>query len=279
ALQELSDLTRKIHLEENKSHANERNIQKPIQFLFKLFVLKPFFIMLFFNVIQAFCGLNLFTFYAVDMLSKTRRHGIQILDDYYTNILITSLRTITTFITCFVMFSVGRRKLAIASGICSFIPAFIVGFILISNNSDFIPSNTEAYVIFISIITYSIGMSFGFFILPVIMIGETQTSKIRGFACGCIYAMNDLILGGVLKIYPWLMSNLQIHGMFLLFGVSCAVCTVFVFLFLPETQGLTLLEIEENFKQSNILWITRKKANGTNKQEEKIKFLDNATNL
>ncbi|KAJ9600460.1 hypothetical protein L9F63_009230, partial [Diploptera punctata] len=87
---------------------------------------------------------------------------------------------------------------------------------------------------------------------------------IRGLACGYIYAMNELVLGGVLKLYPWLIHSLQIHGLFILFTISCGICTIFVYLFLPETQGLSLQEIEEYFRQPNILWITRKTVNKNN---------------
>ncbi|KAJ9580037.1 hypothetical protein L9F63_004330 [Diploptera punctata] len=259
ANEELNYMIRKLHPEDNTSlFTIKQKIIGLKNLLIKPFVLKPFLIMHFFNAIQPFCGLNVFIYYAVDMLSKTRRNEIQMFDDYYTNMIITSLRVITTIISCFLIFSVGRRKLAIASGICSFIPAFIVGFILTPNNSDLIPSYIEAYAVFILITIYTIGMTFGFFIIPALMIGETQYSKFRGFACGYIFAMNELILGGVLKIYPWLMSNLQIHGMFFMFGISCAVCTIFVYLFVPETRRLSLMEIEDYFKQSNILWINRK---------------------
>ncbi|KAJ9580038.1 hypothetical protein L9F63_004331, partial [Diploptera punctata] len=267
AKEELKDLIKRLRGEESSSTTRQKIITM-VKYLFKPFVLKPFLIMLFFNAIQAFCGLNLFTFYAVDMLSKTRRHGIEVLDDYYTNILVSSLRTITIITTCFLIFSIGRRQLALASGISSFIPALIIGFILIPSNSGSIPASIEIYILFILIIIYAIGMTFGFYALTGIMIGETQPSKIRGFACGFIYAMNDLVLGSILKLYPWLISTLEIHGMFLMFGVSCALCTVFVYFFLPETQGLTLLEIEDYFKQPNIMWVTRKRKDKNIEDEE-----------
>jgi SP family facilitated glucose transporter-like MFS transporter 8 len=111
-------------------------------------------------------------------------------------------------------------------------------------------------------------MSFGFFALPSIMLGETQPSNVRGFACAYIYAMNDLLLGGFLKLYPWMLTALQIHGLFLLFGISCAVCTIFLYFFLPETQGLTLQQIEDYFLQPNIMWITRNRYQNERKETE-----------
>jgi len=157
------------------------------------------------------------------------------------------------------MLRAGRRTLAIISGILSSLSAICLGIL-----------QFEANLTFALVIIYVSGMSFGFFFLPAIMIGETQPSYFRGFACGYIFTMNDLLLGGFLKMYPWMLTTLQIHGLFLLFGISCAVCTIFVYLFLPETQGLTLQQIEDYFLQPNIMWITRHRYQNGRKEIEDV---------
>jgi len=182
----------------------------------------------------------------VDILSKTRNDGTEVMDDYYSNVLISGVRIITVLFSTVLMLRAGRRTLAMISGILSTLSALCLGILQL-----------EANLTFALINIYVGSMSFGFFALPSVMIGETQPSHIRGFACGYIYTMNDLILAGFLKIYPWIMITLQIHGLFLLFGISCAVCTIFLYFFLPETQGLTLQQIEDYFLQPNIMWITR----------------------
>jgi hypothetical protein len=159
------------------------------------------------------------------------------------------------------------------SGTLSSLSALCLGIILSLSRTKFglpITPQLEANVTFALINIYAGSMSFGFFSLPAIMIGETQPSHIRGFACGYIYTMNDLLLGGFLKIYPWMSITLQIHGLFLLFGISCAVCTIFLYLFLPETQGLTLQQIEDYFMQTNIMWITRHKYQNERKETENV---------
>jgi hypothetical protein len=159
------------------------------------------------------------------------------------------------------------------SGILSSLSALCLGIILSLNITEYsstISPTLEAYVRFILIIIYAGSMSFGFYTLPALMIGETQPSHIRGFACGYIYTMNDLVLGGAVKIYPWMSSTLEIHGLFLLFGISCVICTIFVYLFLPETQGLTLQQIEDYFQQPNIMWTTRSRHQNQKKVTEDI---------
>jgi MFS family permease len=157
------------------------------------------------------------------------------------------------------MLRAGRRTLAMISGILSSLSALCLGILQLEDN-----------LTFALVIIYAGGMSFGFFNLPAIMIGETQPSHFRGFACGYIYTMNDLLLGGFLKMYPWMSTTLQIRGIFLLFGISCAVCTIFLYLFLPETQGLTLQQIEDYFLQPNIMWITRHKYKDERKETEDV---------
>ena len=171
------------------------------------------------------------------------------------------------------MLRAGRRTLAMISGTLSSLSALCLGIILSLSRTKFgspVTPQLEANVIFALINIYAGSMSFGFFSLPTIMIGETQPSHFRGFACGYIFTMNDLLLGGFLKIYPWTSITLQIHGLFLLFGISCAVCTIFLYLFLPETQGLTLQQIEDYFLQPNIMWITRHRYQNERKEPQGV---------
>ncbi|PSN45472.1 hypothetical protein C0J52_08666 [Blattella germanica] len=212
-----------------------RDMKKVLRGYFVPHILKPFFIIHVFNIFQAFCGLGIFTFYTVNIISHTKTDGIEVLDDYITTI-------------------------ALFSGVFSSISALSLGAILlmrITENGSPISPDLEVKIIFTLLLVYAGSMSFGFFALPSIMIGETQAAHVRGFACGYIYSINDLLLGAVVKIYPWIINNLQIHGLFIAFGVSCVMCTLYVTLFLPETQGLTLAEIEDYFRQDNVLWVTR----------------------
>ena len=200
-----------------------------------------------------------------------RKDETHIMDDYSTNVIVSGVRVITVLISSVLMLRAGRRTLAMISGILSSISALCLGIVLSLSTTKFslsISPQLEANVTLALVIIYAGSMSFGFFALPSVMIGETQPSHIRGYACGYIYTMNDLLLGGFLKMYPWMSTNLQMHGLFLLFGISCAICTIFLYIFLPETQGLTLQQIEDYFLQPNIMWITRHRYQNERKETE-----------
>lgn len=195
------------------------------------------------------------------------------MDDYSTTVLVSGVRVVTVLVSSFLMLRVGRRTLAMISGVFSSVSSLCLGALLCLSSLEFgspISPQIEANIAFVLILVYAGGMSFGFFGLPSVMIGETQPAHVRGFACGYIYTLNDLLLGGVVKIYPWMSSNLQIHGLFFMFGISCVMCTIFVYLFLPETQGLTLQQIEDYFRKPNIMWINRNKYSDGRTESEDI---------
>lgn len=281
AKDELNDLISRLRSRDQYRHTSlvSQRITQTLRHFFKIRILKPFFIIHSFNVLQAFCGLGILTYYTVDVLSKTRKVGTEILDDYSATVVISGVRVVTVLASSFLMLKIGRRTIAMVSGIFSSASALCLAIVLSLNNMESgspISPQLEANITFTSILIYAGSMSFGFFALPSIMIGETQPSHVRGFACGYIYTMNDLLLGSVVKMYPWMLSNLQMHGLFLFFGISCVVCTTFVYLFLPETQGLTLQQIEDYFRQPNIMWVTRNKyANET--QDQDVDFSSMAT--
>lgn len=54
-------------------------------------------------------------------------------------------------------------------------------------------------------------------------------------------------------------SSMGMAGVFGLFGASSTLATIVLFLLLPETKGKSLLQIEQYYQKSNILWQTRKK--------------------
>ncbi|KAJ4446610.1 hypothetical protein ANN_13307 [Periplaneta americana] len=226
-------------------------------------ILKPFLISHFFNTIQCICGLNLFTYYSIDILSKLRRNSSHGPDDVIANIILSVVRLAATLLTAVLFIRVGRRPIGIVSGLGSFFFATALGVLItVQTSEDRYPMSeaVEAWINFSIVILFFSFISLGFFVLPPLMIGEMQSSTMRSYVCGYIYTTNDLILGAVIKEYPSLSNNLGMNGLFFLFGSSCLVCTVFIILFLPETKDRTLFEIEDYFKQDNVLWLTRKKS-------------------
>lgn len=94
-------------------------------------------------------------------------------------------------------------------------------------------------------------------ILPGVMLGELLPSRVRGLAGGVTFMLFNFLLFGTAKVFPFAKAQMGIHGVFWFFGAVSLLASVFLFLTLPETKGVTLSRIEDYFAEKNFLWARR----------------------
>ena len=213
-------------------------------------ILKPFFTIHIFNIMQIVCGTNLFIFYALDIITGMNVDGD--LDVNLTNILTSGTRVVFMAVSCFILVWIGRRPMCISSGIGSGTAAVLLGTLIYFK---YAPS----WLVMTLILIYVAFNTYGYFVLPPSMIGEILPSKIRCIAGAYIFTLNDVGMFGATKVFPSVSAVVGAYGLFWIFGISSLLCALFLYLLLPETKGRSLVEVEEYFLQSNVLWITRNK--------------------
>lgn len=158
---------------------------------------------------------------------------------------------------CVLLLQVTRRFLVMMSGIGTAICALSLAFLLSNGpGTGVVPP--------ILILGYVAFNTLGFFPLPGLMIGELLPTKVRGLYGGYIFCLFNTMLFGLTKLYPIIKNNIGMSGVFALFGISSSLATIVIFLLLPETKGKSLIQIEQYYQKSNILWLTRKKAETQN---------------
>lgn len=119
-------------------------------------------------------------------------------------------------------------------------------------------SEIDVYFPAACIVTY-IAFNTGFLVMAGIMIGELLPAKIRGRVGGYIFALFNIVLFSVAKVFPLVHLTLRTEGLFLLFGSASIIAAGALYIILPETKGRTLGEIEDYFGQNNWLWMSKKK--------------------
>lgn len=87
--------------------------------------------------------------------------------------------------------------------------------------------------------------SFGFGPVPWLMMGELFAQDIKGFAAALAGTTNWLLAFLITKTFTSLRASLGSGGTFWLFSGLTILGAVFVFMFLPETKGKSLAEIQE----------------------------------
>lgn len=223
--------------------------------------LKPIIIVNVFNLVQTVCGTYLVIFYAVNLISYTENDAGTI-DKFLVAVLTALCRLVFITIACFLLYWVGRRPLAIFSGLGSSAAALGIGTFIYCRYPVSEPMDT--WIVTGFILTFVATNTLGFLVLPGISLGELLPVRIRGCSGGYSFAIFNLSLFFITKIFPSMLQVMGSHGAFWMFGVSSLLGTLFLYLFFPETKGKTLEEIEDYFAESNVMWITRKTHHSTN---------------
>ncbi|MFA9391305.1 MAG: sugar porter family MFS transporter [Prolixibacteraceae bacterium] len=89
--------------------------------------------------------------------------------------------------------------------------------------------------------------SFAISVGPVmwVLFSELFPNRIRGIAISFIGFINSAISFSVQLVFPWELENLGNAGTFMIYGVFGLLGLIFVLIFLPETKGKTLEELEK----------------------------------
>lgn len=104
--------------------------------------------------------------------------------------------------------------------------------------------NIRASLVLIAIIGFV--ASFAISLGPVmwVLLSEIFPNQYRGMAISLAGFWNSAVSASVTFIFPWELSHLGSAGTFLGYGLMAAAAVVFVLLFIPETKGKTLEELE-----------------------------------
>lgn len=259
--QELEDMEQQTR--KNKKKPSTLNALKALR---KPESYKPLLIMNGFFLFQQLTGTFVVIFYAVAVVHEA---GVTT-DPFVVAVLIGITRLIFTIVAAWMSRKFGRRPTALISGTGMTISlmvlathlfiqhqqADLVRSIEVTNNETLNltaeidnnpPERPPSFLPMISILIYIMSSTIGFLTLPWAMIGEVFPVQIRGVASGFTTSMTYIFSFIAVKLFPYMMEVMQKHGVFYFYGVMALYGTVFLFFFLPETQGKTLAEIESHF--------------------------------
>ncbi|KAG5873446.1 hypothetical protein JTB14_007213 [Gonioctena quinquepunctata] len=237
----------KIMLErqQEQTSAGSTTYKMKLQELFVPEFLKPLGIIVVYIVANQWAGINAITFYTVSIMKETIGEG---LNEYLAMLIVDIIRVFMSVLACILLRKIGRRPLAIVSGIGT-----SVALLVLSLHTFLAKTNTNlasaSYIPMTSLVVYIAFISIGFVPLPWAMIGEVFPLKNRSIGSGISTFMAFTAFFSVVKTSPDMFLNLGTSGTFLTYGIVAVMATIFVYFFLPETKGRVLHEIEDSFKR------------------------------
>ncbi|KAH8254808.1 hypothetical protein KR032_012300, partial [Drosophila birchii] len=247
AQKEVNDMKQRLSRERATTKTNENIFQLCCQRV----AIKPLVIVIVFSLLQMFSGTFIVIFYAIDIISE---FGADF-DTKQAAIWTAAVRVICCMVFCAILIFVRRRRIMIISGIgsgtfCLVLSAFMyarLGEPMMSYDVLVAGCCLLGYIVF----------NTALMVMPGIMIGELFPARIRGRTAGGVFASMNVALFIFAKGFPAIQAFLKMRGVFLVFGISSFLLTIFMCLFQPETKGRSLDHIEDYFNGDNWLWFRR----------------------
>lgn len=236
---EFNDLLMSTKTDESTSFKEKlRLISRPSAY-------KPFIIVSIYFLLSQFSGLNVVTFYAVDVI----RDSGSTFDKYMATIVLGFIRLAFTVIGCMLMWRLGRKPLSYVSSVgCGISMLCFAGYMY--QNAIWVAAGQPAsntWFPIASLFVFYACSTIGYLIVPWVMIGEVFPRQIRGMLGGVATCVGHFSIFIVLQTYPMLQELVTKPGTFAVYGVVSLLSTVFFYYFCPETKNKTLQEIEDSF--------------------------------
>ncbi|KAH8316354.1 hypothetical protein KR067_005671 [Drosophila pandora] len=223
----------------SQADADRQGTQNTMLELLKRSNFKPLSISLGLMFFQQLSGINAVIFYTVSIFKDAG----STIDGNVCTIIVGVVNFLATFIATLLIDRAGRKILLYVSNIAMIITLFVLGgfFYCKAHGPDV---SHLGWLPLSCFVIYILGFSLGFGPIPWLMMGEILPAKIRGSAASVATAFNWTCTFVVTKTFQDMIDVMGAHGAFWLFGAICFIGLFFVILYVPETQGKTLEDIE-----------------------------------
>ncbi|CAI9777839.1 unnamed protein product [Fraxinus pennsylvanica] len=160
------------------------------------------------------------------------------------------IQVIATAISTWLVDKTGRRLLLIVSSSGMVLSLLLVAVSFFSKG--FVSEDSTAYGIFgilsvVGVVCMVIAFSLGMGPIPWLIMSEILPVKIKGLA-GSVATLANWLLSWVITMTAPLLLDWSSGGTFTLFMLMCAFTVLFVAIWVPETKGKTLEEIQFSFR-------------------------------
>lgn len=230
---------KKSHLLETMSFS-EKVVNFAKKFKQKNF-LKPLAIVFFLGILCETSGRHFFPAYAVDIIMEIT-HDKE--NSLYYIIGVDLLSLVSAIISCILIKVIGRKPLLFFSGITATVLLLTISLVsyLISRGFE-MPGNPWLVPTLVG--TFFVVANLGCTAIPFVIYAEIFPMAHRECGAGLGGATLTFTFFIYLKVMPYLLTNLKLHGMFAVFSVGMVVSLVYLYFEMPETRNRTLQEIEE----------------------------------
>ncbi|XP_075903182.1 solute carrier family 2, facilitated glucose transporter member 8 [Nelusetta ayraudi] len=210
-------------------------------------VYKPLAIGAMLMVFQQMTGINAIMFYAENIFEQAHFKESDL-----ASVIVGAIQVVFTAVAALIMDKAGRKVLLIISGVAMALSttAFGIYFYMTAhhNPASGEPQTNLAWLALASTGVFITGFALGWGPIPWLVMSEIFPVKVRGFASAVCVLTNWSMAFLITKTFQNMMVSLTSAGTFWLFSFMCFINVVFTMIFVPETKGKTLEQIEATFR-------------------------------
>lgn len=218
---------------------------------------RPFLILNGLFLIMLFSGSFAIGFYAVEIFRKADPHHNEHQGGYLSAIGVGAIRLIGSllFIPAIMYFS--RRFLICVSAMIMSIALAVLGLAMYAHNgTNLIPYELPHWLPLACITLYMAVDPLGLGSVPFVYIAEFYPAEMRSLLSGITIGLSNLELFIVVKTFPMLTDSYGDGAVFWVYSGFCLLAVIFTLIFIPETKGKSLEEIENHFSYKRNLHVT-----------------------
>ena len=236
------DIDAKKEIQDIKTTLNSEIKEK--KFIFKKWMLMPFVVGIGIMFAQICTGINTIIYYAPTIF-KTAGFDSNLTAIYATTG-IGVVNFIMTIVAVFFTDKIGRKPLLYFGLTGVMLSLFALGTSFAFAN---VLGSSLKWVAVGSLITYIICFAMSLGPIGWILVSEVFPLKIRGIAMSICTVSNFAFNFFVVGSFPILLHRIGGAWTFWMFGAVSFLCIIFVYFFIPETKGISLEQIESNWRK------------------------------
>lgn len=219
------------------------NEDKKEKFVFKKWLIMPFVIGIGIMFAQICTGVNTIIYYAPTIFKYAG------FDSNTSAIYATGIIGVVNFLMTFVAIAysdkIGRKPLLYLG-----LSGVLISLIIMSSIfafQDVLGSSIKILALG-SLLFYIVCFAFSLGPIGMTLIAEVFPLQVRGFAMSICIVSNFLFNFAITYTFPILLNKIGASSTFMIFVIISIICLFFVYFFVPETKGVALEKIEENWK-------------------------------
>ena len=241
-------------LRENLDSEDEYTFWHRLNMFRKRSVFVPMILSVALMFFQQFCGINVVIFYAGSVLQSADVSNPDLKADLGVGV----IQVIFTLVSVFLVDILGRKILLSIGGILLALSTGVLGMYFFLHDHDChgkissVHTYCEAHFGYLAVAclaVFIIGFSIGWGPIPWVMMTELAPLQVRGIMSGVAIAVNWTFAAIITSTVTLYEKEVQTYGAWWTFCAICILSVIFTIIFLPETKGKNLEDIQEYFKK------------------------------